>query len=196
MKKTIITILLLLITIDRASLSGQQTIVMNNIIQPNLTDREYNLFLGDVKKFTRSYSSGLCAKFATAILHNISKRNHSAFPYLELREGRLIQNRQGRDTYPLTTASTGIIYAKNYKSYFEKQNDIVKLTKVDVTKLPDKTIVIAVYQPKYKNKPGHIEILFKRNNRLYAASDKLDRPLFLYKNKFSSVDFYYPRRDS
>ena len=165
-------------------------------VMPNLTDKEYQLFLGDVKKFTKNYSSGLCAKFTTAILHNISKRNSSAFPYLELREGRLIQSRQGRETYPLTVASTGIVYAKNYKMYFEKHNDFLKIKKDDVFKITDKTIVIAVYQPKQKNRPGHIEVLFKKNNRLLAASDKLGKPLFYTKSQYSTVDFYYPIRES
>jgi len=195
MKKTIYTLALFLCLVGKFSLSAQLILPQNKII-PNLTDKEYQLFLGDVKKFTRSYSSGLCAKFATAILHNISKRNHSAFPYLELREGRLIQHRQGRNTYPLTTASTGIIYAKNYKHFFEKQNDFIKIKKSDVYKISEKTIVIAVYQPKSKNRPGHIEVLFKSNNRLLAASDKLGKPLFNYKNQYSSVDFYYPIRES
>lgn len=194
MKKTIYTLAFFLCTIGRFSLSAQLIISENKIV-PNLTDKEYQLFLGDVKKFTRSYSSGLCAKFATAILHNVSKRNHSAFPYLELREGRLIQSRQGRNTYPLTTASTGIIYAKNYKHFFERHNDFVKIKKSEVTKISEKTIVIAVYQPKQKNLPGHIEVLFRRNNTLLAASDKLDKPLFNYKNQYNSVDFYYPKRE-
>ena len=165
-------------------------------IQPNLTKAEFVSFRSDVRKFTRNYSSGLCAKFATALLDNLHERNGKAFPQLDLREGRLVQNREGRQTFPVTTSSNEILYAKNYKNVFEGKRDFVKITKKQVMQLTENTIVIAVYQPRYTGRPGHIEVIFKTNNSLRAASDKLAEPLFLHASAYKQVDFYYPVREN
>ena len=78
---------------------------------------------------------------------------------------------------------------------FESKNDFVKIGKKQVLDLPENTIVIAVYQPKSSGKPGHIEVLFKKDKHLYAASDKLGTPLFYSKSTYRQVDFYYPIRE-
>ena len=164
-------------------------------LQPNLTSTEFKTFMMDVSKLTRSYSSGVCAKFTTALLDNLHERNEKAFPQLDLREGGIVQGRSGRQTYPITTSSNEILYAKNYKTVFQTRKDFEKISKNDVLNLPENTLVIAVYQPKSSARPGHIEVIFKRNNRLYAASDKLDKPMFFCNKLYKQVDFYYPIRE-
>jgi len=195
MKKTLLATALIMGTAIGFSESSFQKIKDLRKIKPNLTPTEFKTFMGDVQKLTRNYSSGLCAKFTTALLDNLHERNDRAFPQLDLREGRLVKGRNGRQTYPVTTSNNGILYAKNYKNLFESKHDFVKINRKDVMNLPENTIVIAVYQPKYNSRPGHMEVLFKKGKRLLAASDKLGAPLFLNKNTYRQVDFYYPVRE-
>lgn len=196
MKKTLLATALILGTAIGFSDTAYREMQELARVKPNLTQTEFKTFMGDVNKLTRSYSSGLCAKFTTALLDNLHERNERAFPQLDLREGRLVRGRSGRQTYPLTTSNNGIVYAKNYKNLFESKNDFVKINKKEVLNLPENTIVIAVYQPKSNGRPGHIEVLFKRGKNLLAASDKLGKPLFFYKNTtYRQVDFYYPIRE-
>lgn len=195
MKKTLLAAALVIGVASSFSTEAGKCILPKTVVKPNLTPTEFKTFMGDVGKLTRSYSSGLCAKFTTALLDNLHERNERAFPQLDLREGRLVQGRQGRQTYPITTSNNGILYAKNYKNVFESKQDFVKIGRKEVMQLPENTIVIAVYQPKYGSRPGHIEVLFKKNKTLYAASDKLGKPLFYYKNTYRQVDFYYPIRE-
>ena len=89
-------------------------------LQPNLTSNEFKTFMMDVNKLTRNYSSGVCAKFTTALLDNLHERNEKAFPQLDLREGGIVKGRAGRQTYPITTSSNEILYAKNYKTVFSQ----------------------------------------------------------------------------
>jgi hypothetical protein len=195
MKKTLLATALIMGTAMGFSETSYRQMQDLMQIRPNLTQTEFKIFMGDVGKLTRSYSSGLCAKFTTALLDNLHARNVRAFPQLDLREGRLVQGRQGRQTYPVTTSNNGILYAKNYKNVFESKHDFVKIGRKEVMQLPENTIVIAVYQPKHSRNPGHMEVLFKKNKHLYAASDKLGKPLFFYKNIYRQVDFYYPIRE-
>lgn len=195
MKKTLLAAALVIGVANSFSTEAGRCILPQPVVKPNLTPAEFKTFMGDVGKLTRNYSSGLCAKFTTALLDNLHERNERAFPQLDLREGRIVRGREGRQTYPVTTSNNGILYAKNYKNVFESKHDFVKIGTKDVLSLPENTIVIAVYQPKQSSRPGHIEVLFKRGNRLLAASDKLDQPLFLHKNTYRQVDFYYPIRE-
>jgi len=195
MKKTLLAAALVLGVANSFSTEAGRCVLPQSIVKPNLTPAEFKTFMVDVSKLTRNYSSGLCAKFTTALLDNLHERNERAFPQLDLREGRLVQGRQGRQTYPVTTSNNGILYAKNYKNVFENKHDFVKIGRKEVMQLPENTIVIAVYQPKHSRKPGHIEVLFKKNKRLYAASDKFGSPLFFHKNTYRQVDFYYPIRE-
>lgn len=196
MKKTLLATALILGTAMGFSETSYRQMQDLMRIRPNLTQTEFQTFMTDVSKLTRNYSSGLCAKFTTALLDNLHERNEKAFPQLDLREGKLVRGRSGRQTYPLTTSNNGIVYAKNYKNLFESKRDFVKIGRKEVMQLPENTIVIAVYQPKSKGRPGHIEVLFKRGKSLYAASDKLGKPLFFYKNtNYRQVDFYYPIRE-
>ena len=195
MKKTLLAAALVMGVASSFSTEAGRCVLPQTVVKPNLTTTEFQTFMGDVNKLTRSYSSGLCAKFTTALLDNLHERNERAFPQLDLREGRLVRGRQGRQTYPVTTSNNGILYAKNYKNVFESKHDFVKISRKEVMQLPENTVVIAVYQPKYGSRPGHIEVLFKKNKTLYAASDKLGKPLFYYKNTYRQVDFYYPIRE-
>ena len=196
MKKTLLATALIMGTVAGFSETSFQNMQNLRRLKPNLTPIEFKTFMSDVNKLTRKYSSGLCAKFTTALLDNLHERNGRAFPQLDLREGRIVQGRSGRQTYPLTTSNNGIVYAKNYKNLFESKHDFVKIAKKDVLDLPENTIVIAVYQPKMNRRPGHIEVLFKKGKHLYAASDKLGKPLFFYKKTpYRLVDFYYPVRE-
>jgi len=195
MKKTLLAAALVIGVANSFSTEAGRCVLSQSVVKPNLTPAEFKTFMGDVSKLTRNYSSGLCAKFTTALLDNLHERNGKAFPQLDLREGRIVRGRKGRQTYPVTTSNNGILYAKNYKNVFESKHDFVKIGTKDVLSLPENTIVIAVYQPKHSRRPGHIEVLFKKNKRLYAASDKLGRPLFHHKNTYRQVDFYYPIRE-
>lgn len=196
MKKTLLATALIMGTAMGFSETSYRQMQDLMRIRPNLTQTEFQTFMTDVSKLTRNYSSGLCAKFTTALLDNLHERNEKAFPQLDLREGKLVRGRSGRQTYPLTTSNNGIVYAKNYKNVFESKQDFIKIGRKEVLNLPQNTIVIAVYQPKSSRRPGHIEVLFKRGKYLYAASDKLGKPLFFYKNtNYRQVDFYYPVRE-
>ena len=195
MKKTLLAAALVIGVANSFSVEAGKCILLQTTLKPNLTPAEFKTFMGDVGKLTRNYSSGLCAKFTTALLDNLHERNEKAFPQLDLREGRLVRGREGRQTYPVTTSNNGILYAKNYKNVFENKNDFVKIGKKEVMDLPENTIVIAVYQPKSSGRPGHIEVLFKKGKHLYAASDKLGPPLFYSKSTYRQVDFYYPIRE-
>jgi len=192
MKKTILATALALTLVNGFS---DISVPAKEGIQPNLTSTEFKTFMSDVSKLTRSYSSGVCAKFTTALLDNLHERNEKAFPQLDLREGGIVKGRSGRQTYPITTSSNEILYAKNYKTVFQSRKDFEKISKNAVLNLPENTLVIAVYQPKSSGRPGHIEVIFKRNNRLYAASDKLDKPMFFCNKLYKQVDFYYPIRE-
>ena len=195
MKKTLLAAALVIGVANSFSVEAGKCILPQTVVKPNLTPVEFKTFMGDVGKLTRNYSSGLCAKFTTALLDNLHERNEKAFPQLDLREGKMVRGRQGRQTYPVTTSNNGILYAKNYKNVFESKHDFVKIGRKEVLNLPENTIVIAVYQPKHARKPGHIEVLFKKGKRLYAASDKLGTPLFYSKSTYRQVDFYYPIRE-
>lgn len=195
MKKTILAIAIVTGFVNGFSLEMQKCIDDLRKLKPNLTSVEFKYFIKDVQKLTRNYSTGKCARFTTALLDNLHERNEKAFPQLNLRNGKIVKGRSGEQTYPLTTANNGIVYAKNYKNVFENNREFVKIGRKDVLSLPENTIIIAVYQPKQVRKPGHIEVLFKKGNRLLAASDKLGRPLFYHKNTYRQVDFYYPIRE-
>ena len=193
MKKTILATALALTLVNGFS---DISVPSKKGLQPNLTSTEFKTFMGDVSKLTRSYSSGVCAKFTTALLDNLHERNEKAFPQLDLREGGIVKGRAGRQTYPITTSSNELLYAKNDKTVFQSRKNFEKISKNDVLNLPENTLVIAVYQPKSSGRPGHIEVIFKRNNRLYAASDKLDKPMFFCNKLYKQVDFYYPIREN
>jgi len=96
MKKTLLATALIMGTAIGFSESSFQKIKDLRKIKPNLTPTEFKTFMGDVQKLTRNYSSGLCAKFTTALLDNLHERNDRAFPQLDLREGRLVKGRNGR----------------------------------------------------------------------------------------------------
>lgn len=164
-------------------------------IMPNLTKIEFQEFRSDVRKLTKPYSVGRCAKFATALLNNIHERHTQVFPQLGLRSG-MVKARSGSQTVPVTVSSSGIVYAKRYKSLFENNKDYKKITFQELKNIPENTIVIAVYQPRRSTRPGHIEVIFKEKNRLLAASDKIGSPTYSPR-LYIKAEYYYPvRRDS
>lgn len=190
MKIKIYVTTLLLLVLNTTKMS--EAAFLDNSIKPNLTKIEFIEFRTDVKKLTKPYSIGRCAKFATALLNNIHERHAQTFPQLDLRSG-LVRARSGSQTIPATVSSSGIVYAKKYKWLFENNKDYVKISYKELRNIPENTIIIAVYQPKNSGRPGHIEVIFKEKNRLLAASDKIGSPSYS-KRLYSKAEYYYPVR--
>jgi hypothetical protein len=193
MKNKLYLSTLLLLLLNATKISEAAYLETERVIKPNLTYTEFLEFKTDVKKLTKPYSSGRCAKFATALLNNIHERHSKAFPQLSLRSA-LVKSRVGSSTIPHTVSSVGIIHAKRYRSIFENNSDYVEIPFKDLKNLPENTIIIAVYQPVKASRPGHIEVIFKEKNKLIAASDKIGTPSYTLKRLYKNAEYYYPVR--